>query len=102
MARRPYEHSLKTDAVYWDAIARGDKNFEVRHDDRGFQCGDVLLLRRLADDSRKDYAATDGGLTGVSYRARTIRARVAWILTGGQFGIAPGYIVMALADVIEE
>lgn len=35
------EHHLKLDSHYFDAVASGDKNFEVRRDDRGFQKGDI-------------------------------------------------------------
>lgn len=36
------EHELKTRAVYFDAVQRGEKNFEVRKNDREFAVGDVL------------------------------------------------------------
>lgn len=39
-------HELKTLPQYWDAVQRGEKTFEVRRDDRGFQKGDVLELVR--------------------------------------------------------
>jgi len=40
-------HELKTWPVYYDAIAEGQKQFELRIDDRrgGFHVGDVLVLR---------------------------------------------------------
>lgn len=91
------EHCLKTAAPYWDAIARGEKKFEVRRDDRGFQRGDTLLLRRMCDDDVRAYARPDGGRTGIPKQARTIRARVDWILTGGQIGVEPGYVVMSIS-----
>jgi hypothetical protein len=77
------EHVLKTLPDYWDAVARGDKNFEVRRDDRGFQKGDVLVLRYYEP--------------GNEWKSRDdIRVRVLWILTGGQLGVEPGYVVMAI------
>ena len=92
------EHSLKTAAAYWDAIEDGEKTFEVRRDDRGFQKGDILLLRRLSNGSTRTFR-TNGGESSREDQAKTLRARVAWILTGGQFGVEPGYVVMSLADV---
>lgn len=81
------EHILKTLPQYWDAVERGDKTFEVRRDDRGFQRGDTVVLRRLPEDGT-NYAR------GHSFP--TIRRTIGWILTGGQFGVEPGYVVLAL------
>ena len=92
------EHNLKTLAPYWDAVARGEKTFEVRRDDRGFQKGDILLLRRMDDDNRRIYQTANGHSSFPDY-VLTIKARVEYVLTGGQFGIEPGYVVMALADI---
>jgi hypothetical protein len=91
----PITHELKTLAVYFDAIARGEKNFEVRRDDRGFQKGDTLRLLRLYDNgSYKDRA--------VEYKAgkpaHVLTRKISFILTGGQFGIEPGFVVLALAE----
>ena len=38
------DHHLKTLPLYFDAIARGTKRFEVRWNDRGFKEGDVVSL----------------------------------------------------------
>lgn len=84
------EHVLKTWSVYWDAIASGRKNFEVRRDDRGFQRGDILVLRRFDPKT--------GLYDRVGYDYRDIRKRVAYILTGGQWGIEPGHVVMGLEN----
>lgn len=96
--RKPVTHSLKTAAPYWDAIAAGWKNFEVRRDDRGFQRGDTLMLRRMSDD-HPSYYKTPTGESEYPRDALTIEATVAWVLTGGQLGVEPGYVVMALTDI---
>jgi len=93
------EHVLKTTPDMWYAVESGEKNFEVRRDDRGFQRGDILVLRRLSVDSF--------GNTSHSYvdhrngKPLELRRKIIWILTGGQFGIEPGYVVMALGNVDE-
>lgn len=74
-------HILKTEATFWDAIDRGEKTFEVRKNDRDFQVGDTLLLRRLP-------TLTD-----------EISRRITYILPGGQYGIDPDYAVLALAPL---
>jgi hypothetical protein len=87
----PAEHELKTLAPYWDALQRGEKNFEVRRDDRGFQKGDVLLLHRMRPGRPADYDCHphDGS-------KKTLRRKITYILTGGQLGVEPGYVVLGL------
>lgn len=79
-------HELKVNPPYFEAVERGDKNFEVRRDDRGFQKGDRLILR-WHDPMRNP---TLQGLNGL----RTLERTIAYILTGGQFGLEPGYVVL--------
>lgn len=93
------EHILKTHPAYFDAIERGDKTFEVRRDDRGFQKGDVLVLQRTREDRTHDvdWDPHHKPKLGDRMRARKeLRRRIGYILTGGQFGIEPGHVVMQL------
>ncbi len=92
------EYILKTAAYCWDAIERGDKNFEIRRDDRGFQKGDVLVLRRLEKGLACDFYSTP---PGSRFGTMDLRRRVLWILTGNQFGIEPGYVIMSLGPEFE-
>lgn len=45
---------LKTWPEYWDAIYRGEKTFELRFNDRDYQVGDILHLRRW-DNEKECY-----------------------------------------------
>lgn len=83
-------HELKTLPGYRDSIRCGAKTFEVRKDDRGYNSGDELHLIR--HNGTCSVAASDGKCI--------LRARIGYILVGGQFGIEPGYVVMALKDVV--
>lgn len=83
-------HFLKTWPQYWEAVQRGDKNFEVRKDDRAYQAGDTLVLERY-DPAHPEIYGTFG----------RISKRVTFVLPGGQFGVEPGYVVMGLADAEE-
>lgn len=76
-------HELKTWPEYYNAIRIGAKTFEVRYDDRGFQVGDTLNLMEY-DPEREMF-------TG-EYQRRV----VTYVLRGGQFGIAPGYVVLGI------
>lgn len=85
------EHVLKTLPDYWDAVCENEKPFEVRRDDRGFQKGDVLILRRL------EKTATGGWREERKWDSyRDLRRKITYVLTGGQFGIEPGYVVLGL------
>jgi hypothetical protein len=91
-------HTLKTLPAYWDAVERGEKTFEVRRDDRGFQKGDELQLLR----SDGVHIMPPGGLQSAEWAKAAkersiIRRRISYILTGGQFGIEPGFVVLGLA-----
>lgn len=81
-------HTLKTLPSYWDAVERGEKNFEVRKDDRGFQKGDTLRLVKLRRGLAAEWTE--------NLDVKPLERRIAYILTGGQFGIEPGYVVMGL------
>lgn len=90
------EHKLKTWPAYFDAIARGDKSFEVRRDDRGFQKGDTVVLQRTREDRLYEI---DWEFGGTEARPKhEIRKRIGYVLTGGRFGIEPGYVVLQLVD----
>ena len=88
------EHILRMQGPYWDAVAKGIKNFDIRRDDRGFQRGDILILHRLEPNG---YHLTMDGF-GWESKPKEIRKRITYILTGGQLGIEPGYVIMALKD----
>lgn len=93
------EHILKCHPVYFDAIERGDKTFEIRRDDRGFQKGDTLILQRTRTDRtyEVDFPFGYGPPLGERRKAtRELRLRVLWILTGGQFGLEPGFVCMSI------
>lgn len=90
-------HILKTWDVYFDAVKRGDKTFEVRYNDREFQKGDILELVRCVKGKL--------GIHEIQYRgdtstpAHVLRLKITYILPGGQFGIEPGYVVLGIKPI---
>lgn len=76
-------HTLKCWPAYFGAIRRKEKNFDVRRDDRGFQKGDTVILREWQPGT------VDGRYTG-----NDEHRKIKYILTGGQFGLEPGYVVL--------
>lgn len=76
-------HELKTWPQFFEAAQSGEKNFEVRLNDRDFQRGDLLLLREWCP--RRE-----------SFTGREATRKVTYILNGGQFGVEEGYCVMGM------
>jgi hypothetical protein len=77
------EHELKVWPEFWDALASGEKTFELRKDDRGFRAGDVLYLREWNPRSE-------------TYSGREMRRLVSYIISG-QWGLEKDVVCMALA-----
>lgn len=78
-------HELKCWPPYFHAIASRQKNFDVRRDDRGYQKGDTVILKEWVPPSI-------GKRTG--FTGNDEHRKIKYILTGGQFGIEPGYVVL--------
>jgi hypothetical protein len=82
-------HELKTWEEYFNAIASGEKTFELRKNDRGFLTGDELLLREYNQQSQL-------------YTGRTVRRKISYVLSGNEaekFGLKPGYCIMGLKEI---
>ena len=79
-------HELKTWKKYFVEIFSGQKQFEVRLNDRDFKMYDELLLQEW-DPAKQEY-------TG-----RILHRRIDYILHGGQFGIDEGYVVMSISKI---
>lgn len=87
-------HILKTLPTAWDAIKSGEKRFEVRLNDRFFQRGDIVCLRKM-DETGRYYETPYGERFGTL----DLRFRIGWMLQGGQFGIDPRYVVFQLEEI---
>lgn len=88
------EHLLKTVDIYWDALESGEKTFEVRKNDRAFQKGDTLRLRRIGHDWITQKMAPSA--KGRDVTEFDLLFTVTYVLQGGQFGIEPTYCVMGI------
>lgn len=103
-------HELKTLPIYFDAVLRGDKTFEIRENDRDFQTGDTLILREFdpklvrmsppwpvgARPPMSDDTPDHDGFTG-----REAEIVVTYMLHGGKFGLAEGTVVLALHETVK-
>jgi len=75
-------HQLKTWPKYFQAIKGGDKTFEYRKNDRGFEKGDILNLLEYNPDTQQ-------------YTGDELHVKVTYILEG-QMGIIDGYAIMSI------
>jgi hypothetical protein len=91
-------HPLKTWPEFFQAIKRGDKNFDVRKDDRSFAVGDCIHLREWDPTPKLPDLL---GVRECGYTGRVLRAIVSYKLHGGRFGIDANFCVLGLKDVSE-
>lgn len=80
------KHSLKVNPQFFESLAIGAKNFEVRRNDRNFSVMDLLLLH--------EYDPKFG------YTTRQRMRVITYILATEDLPIAlkPGYVVLGLCD----
>lgn len=76
-------HELKTINPYFSDVASGQKQFEIRKNDRDFKLNDELLLREY--DPELD-----------QYTGRQVRRKIIYILQGERWGIQPGYMILGI------
>ena len=73
-------HELKINTEYAIAVARGEKTFEIRKNDRDFKEGDILILKEYENGKYLDVA---------------IVADITYILKEFQ-GLKEGYVVLGI------
>lgn len=83
-------HKLKTWRQYFEAVERCEKTFQVRRDDRGFQKGDRVVLQEVK---------APGELCAYRPTGRKMEFEIGWVLTGGHFGLEPGYVAFSLVPL---
>lgn len=91
------EHVLKCWPEPFMGIVSGDKVHEFRVDDRGFEVGDVLVLREWTPAWLKD---EPDHFYGGTFTGHQVRRRVTYLSRGPDFGIPKGYVVMSLAAAV--
>lgn len=76
-------HYLKTWPEFFEAVLGGQKNFEIRRNDRGFKTGDGVVLQ--------EYEPVAKQFTG-----RSITFEIGFVLDDKRFGLCSGYCVFTL------
>ncbi len=99
-------HTLKTWPAMFEAVWRGDKTFEVRIDDRGYQKGDTVTLAEWDRNGTCTCTTSEHADTCARYSGRTIDARIGHVLAstaprGNQRGFnGNGYVVFSVCDQV--
>ncbi|QIW50765.1 DUF3850 domain-containing protein [Lactococcus raffinolactis] len=79
-------HELKLDTKYFDDVKSGKKDFEIRKNDRDFEVGDILELKKYKsykNGKKPHYVMTDSDSVLKTYnsdRADTIKVKVKSII----------------------
>src|SRR3990167_2187833 len=82
---------LKTDASVFQETVAGRKLFEIRVDDRQYQCGDVLRLRETVHSGAEVAAGQPPQYTG-----EEVLRRVVGVFEGGRYGLAQGWVILSV------
>lgn len=83
-------HELKIDENFTDAIISGDKNFEIRYNDRGYQKGDIIKFKPTY---------TSDGVVNTANPIYNSLYEITYVLNG--WGLKEGYVVLGIKPYIE-
>lgn len=86
-------HDLKTDPAMFEDLVAGRKTFEIRRNDRGFQVGDRLNLHKTVHTGVQMQNGEPLVFTG-----ETITRTITHVLTGGNYGVILGWVVLSLSQ----
>ena len=93
-------HDLKTWPEPFAAILDGTKTHEIRVADRPFAVGDVLRLREWEP---REWDANASAASGLShhrgYTGRSIDVEVAYLSSGGSWGLPESMCVMSIRRI---
>ena len=81
-------HKLRIKEEFANAIITGEKNFEIRKNDRGFQRGDLIEFVVVDDKGVAHHHEIDEYLYKINY-----------VMNG--YGLKNGYVVFGIEDVFK-
>lgn len=85
-------HELKTDPEQFEAVLSRQKTLEIRKNDRGFEVGDFIFLRKTRRTGKEMEA---GSL--LVYSGEVTVALITHVTTG--YGLQEGYCALSFASV---
>ena len=84
-------HTLKIEKDYADSVYFGDKNFEVRNNDRGFQKGDEIIFKVLKP-------SVVGTYLDERHPLHNARSEITYVL-GSFYGLADGFVAFGIKPI---
>lgn len=93
-------HELKILPQYFERVLDGTKTFEIRKDDRGFEVGDILILKEYQNGCVDHTQGEPVVIEERGYTGREIKKQISYILKGGihGMGLRKGFSILALKD----
>ena len=83
-------HEIKIQKEYAQAVYLGEKTFEVRINDRGYQKGDLVVFEVMKGQYRD-----------LTHPLNDMIFEITYVL-GSFVGLAPNYVAFAIRDVTED
>lgn len=90
--QKSIEHVLKTDPAVFQDVLDGKKTFEIRFNDRGYQVGDLVVLKETKFTGQQMKSGEP-----LVYTGREIQKRISYVLSG--YGLHEGWVILAIQDI---
>ena len=81
-------HNIKIRKEFADAIISGDKPFEIRENDRGYQKGDHII-----------FSAIDGLGLSTEHEINSREYEITYVMNG--WGLKNGFVVIGIKQIIK-
>ena len=89
------KHELKTDPEVFSAVMRGDKRFEIRFNDRNYQAGDTLFLRKTKYTGK---AMAEGA--PLVYTGACCTVQALYVMCGPVYGLEEGWCILSTSEPV--
>lgn len=90
--QKSIEHVLKTDPAVFQDVLDGKKTFEIRFNDRGYQVGDLVVLKETKFTGQQMKSGEP-----LIYTGREIQKRISYVLSG--YGLHEGWVIFGIQDI---
>lgn len=86
------DHTLKCLQEYYKDVLSGNKNFEVRFNDRDYKVGQILLLQ---ETTTIPYNTWDE----IAYTGREIYREITYVLSDYPLALKAGFVVLGIKPI---